>query len=249
MLLKDARFLVIDTETTGFDHKNDRVVQIGAVLLDSDFHPAKTYETLVSPGDVSIPAEASAIHHIVDEDVIGAPSLKEALSKVDTLGNYNAIAAHNAPFDMGFINPPSHFPVLDTLRLARKLWPDLNSHKNQFLRYYFKLKVGAAEGQMAHSALPDALVTAAILKHELTTVVQKAKDPENVSLMDLIDWLKRPIYMGASRARFGKHAGKTWEEIAHADRGYLEWMLGPKGMKDLDADLAYTVNRILGRVA
>jgi len=244
MLLNKALFLVLDTETTGFDHKEDKVVQIGAVWLDSNFDTVDTYESLVCPGEKRIPAGASAIHHLIDEDVEKAPRLEEVLKEIERRGKYNCIAAHNAPFDMGFIKPPSDIPVIDTLRLARKLWPDIESHKNQFLRYHFQLKV--PRDLPAHSALPDALSTAAFLKFALEHMKSAAKDPNTIDIPGLLEWLAKPMNMSASKARFGKHKGKTWSEIAQQDRSYLSWMIGPKGMSELDEDLKHTVQRLLG---
>lgn len=250
MLLKDALWLVLDTETTGFDPKDDKVLQIGAVWLDKSLRVINTFESFVNPEGVKIPPDARAIHHIGPKDVEGAPLLPAVLKVIEARGTYNAICAHNAPFDMSFIKPPSSIPVMDTLRLAKKLWPGLLKHTNQFLRYHFDLTVEGAEGQMAHSALPDARVTAANLSYMIQFLrdraVTKGNDPDAIDLDILLEWLAKPLFLGDVQCKFGKHKGKTWSEIAQADRSYLQWMIGPKGMSDMDIDQKYTVERLLG---
>jgi exodeoxyribonuclease X len=232
-----AMYLTLDVETTGKDPNVDKVVQIGAVLSDAFGNVRKTYESLVDTEGVEIPPDASAVHHIVTEDLAGAPSLKTVLGEIEALGHYDVLVAHNAPFDMGFIKPPSHIPVVDTLRMAQHLWPELDQHKNQYLRYFFKLRVEGGGKQMTHSALPDALVTAANLVHELATAMQIAKDPDNLTVDKLTAWIANPVKV--LKLRFGKHKGKMLLDLARTEPGYLRWML--EKMEDLDDDLRHSI--------
>lgn len=232
MLLKpETVFLVIDTETTGFDKDKDKVCQVAAVWCQQDGVPIKTYESLVDPG-IPIPAEASAVHHLVDEDVKGAKSLKDALREIEAKGRYDVIVAHNLEFDSQFI-PTGTFPTLCTMKLARHLYPDATNHKNQYLRYHLKLSVPEAKGQMAHSALPDCLVTAKLLARELKDAIAK-KGSSDVDLEGLKQWADKPVLQ--KTCRFGKHIGKPWSEVP---RDYLQWAL--KNMQNLSPDLKFTM--------
>ena len=72
-----ARIWVLDCETTGTDFENDKVVEVGGVLLDGN-EVVMTYESLVNPG-IPIPPRASAVHHLTDKHVHIAPGLDAAL--------------------------------------------------------------------------------------------------------------------------------------------------------------------------
>ena len=75
--LADTQFLVVDTETTGIDPATCKVVELAYVLTNLT-GPLAAGSFLVNPG-CPIPPEASAVHHLVDEDVVGEPSLEEVL--------------------------------------------------------------------------------------------------------------------------------------------------------------------------
>lgn len=237
--LETAKFLVLDTETTGTEPATCQVVELAWVLTSLDAAgPLAAGTTLVNPG-CPIPPEASAVHHLVDEDVAGSPDLALAIKMMcqhlrEEHQGVSAFAAHNAAFDSAFLpSLKGGRPWLCTYRLARRLLPDLPAFGNQFLRYALKLQVPEAQGLAAHRALADAYVTAALLRNLLAQVVDKpgwAQDLEG-----LAQQLDAPILL--KTCGFGKHKGQPWAEVP---RSYLQWMLGPGGMKDLDVDTKHT---------
>jgi exodeoxyribonuclease X len=235
--IRDAKYLVVDVETTGRDAEVDKIIQIGAVWVDWEGNVLDTFEDLVNPEGTPIPPDASAVHHLVDEDVAEAPPIAKVLTAMYATRPFDVLVAHNAPFDMAFLKPDPKTPVIDTLRLAQHLWPELDQHKNQYLRYYWKLKVHGGGKQMTHSALPDALVTAANLAHELKAVMALSKDPDNLTVDKIIPWILRPVRI--TKFRFGKHRGKLILDMAREDPSYLKWMLNK--MEDLDEDLRSSV--------
>lgn len=95
-------FAVIDFETTGFvAEKNDRVVEVGVVLLDESGTREHSWTTLVNPKrDVG----ASHIHGITGGDVLDAPEFSEISDELLALIAGRAVVAHNAPFDMRFLH-------------------------------------------------------------------------------------------------------------------------------------------------
>ena len=97
--LRDATFAVVDVETTGVDPAVDRVVEVACVLMRID-RELDTFSTLIDPGR-PIPAIASAIHHITDRHVRGAPSLAEVQPQIDARCAGSIVVAHNARFDLG----------------------------------------------------------------------------------------------------------------------------------------------------
>jgi DNA polymerase III epsilon subunit-like protein len=247
--LKSIKWLVVDLETTGMDPEKDRPIEVGATWVE-DLKIVDEYASFCDPEGVVIPPDASAIHHIVAEDLTGAPKFKEVLRTIDTRRKYDVVVAHNARFDMSWIQPPATMPVLDTLRLAQKLWPAAPNHKNQTLRYMWGIALEPEHRRgMAHSAAFDTKVTAGILIKAIETLYERSKDPDNLTLEKIQTWLAAPQDLSGLPIRFGKHkvTGLTWAQVAAKDRGYLEWFLSPKCTMDKDPDQEYTAKRLLGR--
>jgi exodeoxyribonuclease X len=228
----DAIYLVVDTETTGLKiSEGHKVCQLAGVWMHQG-RIIDTYETLVDPGR-HIPSDASAIHHITDAHVAGAPRFMDAFASMLAHRPMDAFAAHNAAFDFMFL-PSMDRPVLCTLRLAKHLWVS-EHYTNQFLRYDLPLEVPEAEGMPAHSALPDALVTTKLLIRELQELENEGVFKGKLSTLEALQlWADRPILLRT--CQFGKHKGQPWSEVP---RGYLGWALD--NMKDLDSDTLHTL--------
>lgn len=238
MTIQDLTYLVMDTETTGLDPLSCRVVSVAGVWAKPGAGLGRRESFLVDPG-IPIPPEASAVHHIVDRHVQGAPLLAEVLPAFQG-ADFDLYAAHNAAFDFGFL-PTAGRPVLCTLRLAKKLWPGLPKYSNQYLRYALKLEVPEAEGLPAHEALADALVTARLLLHQLEVIHTQAVDgiPPLLTVQDLVEWANAPSLLAI--CQFGnKHRGLPWNRVP---KDYLQWMR--REVRDMDADLRYTVEYYL----
>lgn len=223
--------VIFDTETTGIVAADDRLVELAGVNLDAEF---PIFSTLVNP-ERDIPAEARAIHHIGPDDIVGAPSEKEALGSFirhfqDDSPNPLVLAAHNAKFDRGFverINPALSPFYICTYKCALVTWPDAPGHSNQVLRYYLGLDVDVPEGLFPHRALYDCIVTRAILLELL----------KHHSLRELVHISNNPVLL--HKVSFGKHKGKLWSEV---DYGYLKWIVG---QPDMDEDKIHTANHYM----
>jgi exodeoxyribonuclease X len=226
-------FLTIDSETTGLDPARDRVVEVGYALT-SLTETLQSGSVLVNPG-IPIPPSASAIHHLLDEDVKDAKVLDEAMKSLPELPLVSAFVAHNAPFDASFL-PMLRGPWLDTKRVARRYMPELPEFSNQFLRYALKLDV--PRDTVAHRAEGDCIVTASILRYLLNGPAKA--DFEGQDLHAFIDQQSKPVLLHT--VGFGKHKGILWSEVP---RGYLDWL--SKNPQGDDEDLSYTVRHYLGR--
>ena len=243
MTLPDWRFLVIDTETTGLDPAVDRVVEFAVAELNMAEGTLRSSSWLVNP-ERAIPPEASAVHHLVDEDVALAGDLGTVLDLAEYRFEHRdaILAAHNAAFDAGFL-PKGWKPTVCTLRLARHLWPEMPKHTNQYLRYALKLEVPGAKGLAAHRAEADALVTATLLRRELEEL-----ERQHPGLMaswgggdELAAWANRPVLL--TTCFFGsKHRGVAWADVP---KDYLNWVI--RNVSDLDADTRFTVETMLAR--
>lgn len=212
-MLNTTKFLVIDTETTGLNPQTDRVVEVATVLIVGG-RIVSAFTSYVNP-QRDISSGSSAIHGLVTADVSDSQTLEELLPRLNALvSEADVIVAHNAPFDKSMLPGLIARPWLDTLPLARKLFPDAENHRNGTLRYVLNLHCPEANGMPSHRALSDAYVTARLLLRLLQDL-----PPETLAL-DLIKELSRPQpHTGV--LRFGKHKGMMWSEVPKA---YLTWL-------------------------
>lgn len=127
------REIVFDTETTGFDPADGhRVVEIGCVELINHIPSRRHLQLYINP-EREVEAEAIAVHGITNEFLKDKPVFAEVYTEfTDFVGDDGILVAHNAEFDMRFINhhlkqmghkPYSNDRVIDTLAIARKKFP------------------------------------------------------------------------------------------------------------------------------
>jgi len=216
-------FCVIDTETTGID-ENAELVEIGAVILYRDdkgdlIRAPKS--DLVKPS-CSIPATASAIHHITDAMVEDAPSANDVFQNYV----YDFYIAHNAKFDLRFLEHLGGTWIC-TLKCAYEKWHDAPSYSNQALSYWLDLPRPPEGSGHPHRALYDCYTTAEIFLRLLD---------EGMTVRQMIEISSRPRLL--RKISFGKHAGTAFTEL---DPGYVDWM---KRQSDWDEDVAYTLSKI-----
>ena len=119
----------LDLETTGLESTGDRVIEAAVVRLDPD-GVLRQRSFLINPGH-PIPPPSIEVHGITDAMVDGAPSFTAVLPRLTPLIEGAVLIAHNAPFDIGFIDAecsrrglssPVPLAVVDTLQLARKVF-------------------------------------------------------------------------------------------------------------------------------
>ena len=132
--IDDEEFVVFDIETTGLNSHTNEIIEIGAVKIKAG-RIVDRYSQLINPGR-PIPYHITEITSITDEQVANEPKIDEVIGKfVDFIGDA-VLVAHNAPFDMGFIkrdikkylNIDLQSSVIDTLQMARDLFPDLKKY-------------------------------------------------------------------------------------------------------------------------
>ena len=232
-----ARLRVIDLETTGDSFANGGVVELGwqdvAQAADGGWGlSGEPQALLVQPG-FPISAVTSAIHHIVDEDVAGAPGWGQAAPPVLQEAGLVALAAHRAAFEQRWCTPQlsGRARWICTYKCALRLWPEAPSHSNQGLRYWRRpAGLDRALGLPAHRAGPDAYVTA----HHLRDMLALA------SVEQLLVWSAQPALL--VRVPTGPLRGRPWSEL---DRSQLERVL--KGEFGHNAELLFTARTELAR--
>ncbi|KRB62970.1 DNA polymerase III subunit epsilon [Rhizobium sp. Root708] len=126
------REIIFDTETTGLDSRIDRVIEIGGIELLNHFPTGRTLHLYINPGDQKIHPDALAVHGITDESLKDKPPFSAVVDQILEFFGDGRWIAHNATFDMGFMNAelarlglPPILPerVTDTLSLARRKNP------------------------------------------------------------------------------------------------------------------------------
>lgn len=163
--LADLPFLVLDTETTGLDVRQDRIVALGAVRMQGmRIFPTEIVDLLVHPGR-PIPPRAIAVHGISDAMIASAPVFADLADRVQSLCDGLVLVGHNIGFDLAMIEREMKLmgrdwrrPIaLDTLNLYAALRPDAKMLDLEAIAADLGVEVRGR-----HTALGDALMTAEI---------------------------------------------------------------------------------------
>lgn len=163
--LADLRFAVVDVETTGMRARGeDRITEIAVVHVDGP-RIELAFESLVNPGR-PIPWFIQNLTGITDEQAARAPRFEEIADQVVAALAGRVFVAHNALFDWRFVTMEIEraqdflirMPKLCTVRLTRRLVPELTKRSLDSVMFYFGL-----ENDRRHRAGGDALVTAQAL--------------------------------------------------------------------------------------
>ena len=177
--INDCRFVVLDTETTGMDPDQDRVVSVGAVrLVQGRVRLGEAFSELVNPGR-DIPAVAVKVHGITPDKIASARHGAEVFE--DFLGflGRDILVAHYAKFDLHFINRVMRGRygftlqnlVLDTVLMCQAVV--LASDPYGISRHQKACRLEALAGRFGiaaperHTALGDALITAMVFQRML----------------------------------------------------------------------------------
>src|ERR671931_278120 len=148
--LCEARFVVVDLETTGASAVYDRVTEVAAVPVGGG-RIGQAFAPLVDPG-VPIPPFITRLTGITDRMVAGRPRLEAVLSELRAAFEGRVFVAHNASFDYAFLKQsfaragygrathasPLPSERLCTMRLARRLLPGLRSYRLEALLERFR---------------------------------------------------------------------------------------------------------------
>jgi len=165
--LSEVTFCVVDLETTGGSPDQDSITEIGAVKVRRG-ESEGTLQTLVDPG-VSVPAFVRLLTGISDDMLTDAPPIEAVLPTFLEFARNTVLVAHNAGFDIGFLNAacarlgyePLEQRVVDTAGLARRvLAGEVANRKLETLARHFR-----CPHKPTHRALSDALATTDVLHH------------------------------------------------------------------------------------
>ena len=187
--IEETRFVVLDTETTGFDYENDRILCIGALVLQNGIiNVQESFEVYLEQDHYD--KSTAQIHGILKDLLIKRPTELEALQQfLDFLGD-SIIIAHHTIFDVTMINkalernglPHLTNKTLDTAYLYKKtlIQSHLFERKDHYTLDDLADKFDISKKDR-HTALGDAYITAiAFLK-----IVKKLREKKAINLNQL----------------------------------------------------------------
>jgi DNA polymerase III epsilon subunit family exonuclease len=190
-----AAFAVVDVETNGCRPDADRVIEVAVVRVERR-RIVERWRTFLRP-DAPVPRWITRLTGITTDDVASAPAFDEAAGELLRRIGRAVFVAHNAAFDAGFLR--AEFArtgrawrptVLCTLRLARRLIPDLGGWSLDALSSHFGVPI-----EHRHRALDDAAATAEILVRMLT--MRGARAAVAKLATDRLARLRSPLPFGA----------------------------------------------------
>lgn len=173
-LIKPLDFCVFDLETTGGNHKNDKIIEIGLVKI-SNLEIVDKKSFLINP-EIKIPDFIQKLTSITPKDVENAPRIEEVIDEILDFMKDSILVAHNTSFDVPFFNSVLKRLNLETLEnksictnlMTKYLIPNLlNSNLN------YMSKVFNIDHNKAHRALDDAYATAELLLKYLNIFINK----------------------------------------------------------------------------
>ena len=163
-----SRYIAFDVETTGLNHRYDRIVEVGAVLFENG-EVKRMFGSLVNSGR-PISFSATKVNHITNGMLLTAPRERYVIAELinffcEAMNGNMAICAHNAQFDMNFLAETlmrlgynANICFIDTLSLSRDRIKGLSNYKQTTVASYFGIETGTS-----HRAENDALVCGKIL--------------------------------------------------------------------------------------
>ncbi len=201
----DSPCVVFDIETTGFGPVNDQIIEIGAVKVINGKIVDK-YSTFINP-DIPIPYEIEQLTGITDQMVMEYPKIDVILPQFLEFCKDCVLVAHNASFDVGFINKKAQvqgietdFTVVDTVSMARILLPQLNKFKLNIVAKALGISL-----ENHHRAVDDAGATAEIFVKFIEMLKEKEVDTldalNKMSKMSKEMIKKMPTYHGIILAK------------------------------------------------
>ena len=233
MKLKLTRPLVFfDLETTGTNISRDRIVEISVIKL----MPAGTVieKTRRINPEMPIPAEATAVHHITDDDVRNEPTFRQiAVSLAQMLSGCDIAGYNSNRFDVPLLDQEFERAGVDfDISRARMIDVQTIYHKKEprtlvaAYRYYCDKNL-----EEAHSALADTRATMEVLLAQLDRYDDAPTEvgalADYASANRNVDIMGRLIYDDKDREviNFGKYKGQLAEEVLRRDPGYYNWIM------------------------
>lgn len=201
---------IFDTETTGVVEPIE-VVEAAWVRLDDDLTPLEWWDGRFRPSK-PIELGAMAVHHIMDEDLVGGACLPPS-SDFKLPDDCTIVIGHNIDFDWKVAGSP-RVRRIDVMAMTWKVWPELGKVSQSALIYFLDRQGARERLKEAHGALADVRNCLFVLRRIAEQVP------------DFNSWEERWRFSEEARVPdvmpFGKHKGLPMAEVPH---DYFDWLL------------------------
>ena len=171
----DEEFVAFDLETTGLSSREDRIIEIGAVIM-KDGKEIDRFQTFVDP-ERKLERKIVDLTGITDDMLVGAPKIEEVLPKFLEFVGSRVLVAHNSDFDTGFIRAECarlglkyDYTAVDTLILSQNLLPQLNKFKLNIVSDALSLP------DFNHHRAADDSLTCALIMARLMKMLEEDHD-------------------------------------------------------------------------
>ncbi len=169
----DTTYCVLDLETTGFSFRTEKITEVGIMKVKNG-EVIDEFSCFVNP-EKPIPQRVIEVTNITDDMVKDAETIETVMPKIIEFVGDSVLVAHNADFDIGFLKYNAKElgltldnTYLDTLRLAKELFPEYKKYKLGIIAENLGIKV-----EVAHRALDDVDTTVKVLKVMIEMLKEK----------------------------------------------------------------------------
>ena len=214
-----GEYVILDVETTGLNAYRDKIIQISAIKYDAHGKVLDRYNTYVNPG-ISIPASASAVNHITDDLVSGAPYAEEIADEFLAFVGNNVVVGYNVTFDLKFLNS-----TFGGAFLGRQYIDALSIARQCFALSNYRLETVAASAGFRsssfHNSLVDCEAVAAVLR---------------CANVDLGEWVKEFGERRSSAPAYNpaQSVYRPSSYVENSRRGYEYWKRGEEARAEGD---------------
>lgn len=191
----DTTYCVLDLETTGFSATTEKITEVGIMKVKNG-EVIDQFSCFVNP-EKHIPQRVTEVTNITDDMVKDAETIEQVFPKILAFIEGSVLVAHNAPFDMGFLKQNAKnlghefdYTYLDTLSLAKDLFPDYKKYKLGKIAENLGIKV-----EVAHRALDDVDTTVKVFNVMIDMLKKRgAKTVDDIDKVSCTEEAKKEEY-------------------------------------------------------
>lgn len=193
--LEDTTYCVLDLETTGLSFRTEKITEVGIMKVKNG-EVIDEFSCFVNP-EKPIPPKVVEVTNITDEMVKDAETIDKVFPKILEFVGDSVLVAHNADFDIGFLKHNAKElgytldnTYMDTLRLAKRLFPDFKKYKLGIIADKLGIVV-----EVAHRALDDVDTTVKVLNVMFNMLKEDGiKTLDDIDAKSEVDFKKLPSY-------------------------------------------------------
>ena len=243
------RVLVIDSETTGFN--DPQAIEIAFILTNYPELANLAEREIRFRPTKPIDFGAKAVCHILESELKDEPEWggEYYTSTVEYINSSDYLIGQNIDFDWRVLGSDIRPKRICTLAIARKLLPELDSHSQSALMYYFFGDAAKPMIKDAHNALCDVQNCILVLRELLKCYINSplaVSEKQNINTIEDL-WLFSEWCRIPDKMTFGKHKGKTYLEVAKTDPGYFSWWQNKSDTKPDEYQLKAIENAMRSR--